>query len=101
MPASPLHVESLDHLRKIELIAVSRLNEKPRVAQLFLVDPIGALAAVGVILSPNAIEEWRKLVGRLPSLPKKTFTLVEKSSAPLNLKVTIRGLLPPPGTPVD
>jgi hypothetical protein len=89
-------VNSLDELRKVECKAVSRLNESQNFAQMFLLDPVGALASVGVMLSEEVVVEWGKLVGgTLPSMPKETRELMSKSTGTMQMRVTIHGILPP------
>jgi hypothetical protein len=101
MPAPPLHAESLEQLRAIQAAAAARLTEDPSIARLFLVDPLRALDAVGVTLSPRAIEDWRKVVGTLPNLSAESFSLLRSSTAQQTLKITIRGLLPPVGMTLE
>jgi hypothetical protein len=101
MPISQLHAESLDQLRKIQAEAARRLTENPSVARLFLSDPVRALEAVSVTLSPRAIEEWRGIVGRLPAISSESFALLRDSNAQANLVIRIQGLLPPAGVTVE
>jgi len=76
---------------------VRRLNESPRAAELFLLDPVGALASVGILLSQQAIAEWNSLVGgTLPEFPKQNRDLMLRSTVPIKTEVTIHGILPPP-----
>ncbi|TAM82484.1 MAG: hypothetical protein EPN47_07420 [Acidobacteria bacterium] len=92
-----LHVEDLQQLRSFEEEAAARLNERPNLARLFLIDPVRALEAAGVTLSPRAVEEWRKLAGSLPSIPGDAFALFRESNARTHLTVKIHGILPPAG----
>jgi hypothetical protein len=96
-----LHVATLDELRRVEPDAVARLNEQPSLALLFLTAPVEALGLAGVQLSPEAVEEWRALVGTLPSLPAETAALRELAPPDPQLTVRIQGLLPPPGVPPE
>ncbi len=96
-----LHVASLGELRRIEPDAVARLNGQPALAVLFLSAPVEALGLAGIELSPEAVEEWRTLVGTLPSLPAGTAALRELAQPDPRLTVRIQGLLPPPGVPPD
>jgi hypothetical protein len=92
----PISVASIGELAKVEREAVSRLNESPRSAELFLTDPVGALASVGILVSEEAAVEWGRLIGgTLPSLPQQTRDLLIGSNAGIQLNVKIQGILPP------
>jgi hypothetical protein len=95
-----LHAGSVDELRTIEREAVARLNRDPAVARLFLSAPVQALAAAGVTLSSQAVEEWTRLTGFLPSITDDSFALRRRCTA-LDVQVRIHGLLQPiaAGTP--
>jgi hypothetical protein len=91
-----VQVRSVSELRRIEAQAVARLNERPRSAQLFTLDPVGALATVGIVLSPEAVVEWSRLIGSpLPAMPSETRELVADSSGADQFTVRIEGILPP------
>jgi hypothetical protein len=85
---------SLHELRAIEREATARLNQEPTVARLFLNAPVQALAAVGIVLSSQAVDEWTELVGALPSLTDDHFA-VRRRSTDLDVVVVIHGILPP------
>lgn len=73
------------------------MNESPRSAELFLTDPVGALASVGVLVSEEAASEWGRLIGgMLPSMPQQTRDLIMRSNAGIRLNVKIQGILPRP-----
>jgi hypothetical protein len=101
VPLSALEVASLDQLRRIEPEAVRRLNDSPKSAELFLFDPVGALASVGIVVTTDLVREWGNLIGgALPTLPTQARDLIVRStgtlnSTNLNMKVVIRGILPP------
>jgi hypothetical protein len=97
VPVSQLHAENLDQLRTIQAEAARRLNESPVLAWLFLSDPVRALEAVGVTLSPRTVEEWRSIVGKLPAITPESFSRLRESRSLNTLVVRIRGLLPPAG----
>ena len=91
-----VQVNSIAELRDVESEAVSRLGEAPRSAHLFLMDPVGALASVGIILSQDAVVEWGKLLGEpLPTVPQKTRDLLLRSTGGMQTEVRIHGILPP------
>ena len=96
MDGPTLEANSLEELRKVEPEAVRRLNEVPSAAELFLIDPVGALASVKVVVSRETAAEWGRLVGgTLPSVPKVTRDLTARSKGQMKMKVVIRGILPP------
>jgi hypothetical protein len=91
-----IQVDSIAELRKVEHDAVARLSEAPRSAHLFLMDPVGALASVGIVLSREAVAEWGELVGEsLPAIPQQTRDLLLRSTGGMQIEVRIQGILPP------
>ena len=95
MAPSNIQIDSIAELRKVEPDAVARLREAPRSAHLFLMDPVGALASVGMVLSHEAVVEWEKLLGgSLPTLPQLTRDLLLRSTGGMQIEVRIDGILP-------
>lgn len=95
-----LHAGTLDELRAIEREVVARLNQDPLIARLFLDAPVQTLAAVGVVLSSRALEEWTALVGPLPRPTDDNFALRRRSTH-LDITVAIHGILPPRTLPAE
>jgi hypothetical protein len=56
----PLTINSLAELRAAEGEIVGRFATDPLTSQLFLIDPVRALADLGVGLTPAAVAEWEK-----------------------------------------
>lgn len=96
-----LHVPSLAELRKVENEICRRLKANSLASQLFLLDPLRALADVGVVLAKEAIQEWDSAV---PGVFKRdggraaTYARIQAVGGLPSLRVTIHGLAPPPGT---
>ena len=96
MAPPTLQVNSIADLRRVEADAVARLGQAPRSAHLFLLDPVGALESVGIVLSPEGVAEWGRLLGQpLPTLPKQTRDLLLGSTGGMQMEVRIQGILPP------
>lgn len=109
VPFPTVEVDSLEQLKGIEREAVRRLNDSPQAAELFLLDPVGSLALVGIVIAPEVIRQWGALIGgTLPTAPPKTRDLIARSAGAVystgTLKITlgIRGILPPsPSSPSE
>jgi len=100
-PSSPITVASLSDLRSAEAAIIARFSENQLAAQLFLVDPVRALAEIAVNVDQKAIVEWESMAPA-PSEHRPTSRYDRMKALGVNgtLRVTISGVLPPAGLDV-
>ena len=95
-----LTIHSLGQLQGAEAEIVRLLAETPVISQLFLLDPVRALADVGVSLSPEAVREWEAVAPALRQRPGAAdpgrYDRVKAIGGAVGLKVAIHSLLAPP-----
>lgn len=91
-PDGRLAVGSLADLQTREAEAVSRLNRLPQGGLAFLTDPLRALAAAGVDLSPQAAADFRTTIPHAPTSTATAFDAVLRSSAAQSVRVRLTGI---------
>jgi len=94
-------VSSLAELLAAEQEILRRLSLDALTSQMFLLDPVQALANVGIILSSIAIREWEDVT---PALRQRDgaqgslrYKRIKEEGGLAGLKVTVQGLVAPSG----
>jgi hypothetical protein len=96
-----LTITSLAQLRQTEAEIVGRLATSPLISELFLLDPIRALAEVNVSLTPVAVGEWEDAA---PAIRQRAgivwpdrYDRVKALGGTIGLRVRVSSILAPPG----
>jgi len=95
--SSPIHIESLDDLRRHESAILRRLHALPNGGRLLMLDPLRCLRDLGVTLSAEAQRAWEAAAGL--DLTRRTgleaaYDGVARNPQSSSRRITFRRLLP-------